>query len=515
MDCTTPADACGPNVDIETTLVQLSGVPPAEETSVLAPRIQTVAAVDVRNNADRNCVPVSRVFDHFRNMRATSDQAEYMSQTASCSHPLASVDSGNRGSVYTAVMPVSNVPKVASEGLISNNTTKSLKHTDIPYNVVCQASLTTFNHAYLCLDCKDYIIRPALIIFPNTVQETRNRGYGPAKYLRINTNLPYSEGDVLCLTPFTLLELDGTDAFAGEIPASNQALGYEPSVGGGPPQRINKLHQSYMPLQSPLLFVFGQPGFYPELQLKPRDDRGLYDAVSRGDREGIVVGSKIILPRTFTGGPRVFEQKVKDFLTFLKEVKTFGDVSAVLYAIKFQKRGLPHCHTWLWVDSKNEMQDAQQIDNYISAEIPDSVQDPRGYKLVRRLMMHRPCGAASPSAACMQHGSCSKHFPKTYNDRTFFDSNGHTHYRRRDKGVHVMKGESKLDNCDVVPYNHALCLSFEAHINVEYCGWSMLIKYLFKYISKGPDHILAKIRNSDDEKNMLKSVNIKVGEFID
>ncbi|GKA86413.1 hypothetical protein Tco_0808124, partial [Tanacetum coccineum] len=29
-------DACGPNVDIETTLVQQSGVPPAEETSVIA-----------------------------------------------------------------------------------------------------------------------------------------------------------------------------------------------------------------------------------------------------------------------------------------------------------------------------------------------------------------------------------------------------------------------------------------------------------------------------------------------
>ncbi|GJU70989.1 DNA helicase [Tanacetum coccineum] len=144
------------------------------------------------------------------------------------------------------------------------------------------------------------------------------------------------------------------------------------------------------------------------------------------------------------------------------------------------------------------MQDAQQIDDYISAEIPDSVQDPKGYKLVTELMMHGPCGAASPSATCMQEGSCSKHFLKTYNDRTFFNSNGHTHYRRRDTGVHVMKGESKLDNCDVVPYNRALCLAFEAHINVEYCGWSMLIKYLFKYISKGPDRILAKISNSDE-----------------
>ncbi|GJV74120.1 hypothetical protein Tco_1494115 [Tanacetum coccineum] len=40
---------------------------------------------------------------------------------------------------------------------------------------------------------------------------------------------------------------------------------------GVPPQRINKLHQLYMSLQFPLSFVFGQPGFYPKLTLKPHN----------------------------------------------------------------------------------------------------------------------------------------------------------------------------------------------------------------------------------------------------
>ncbi|GJS88036.1 DNA helicase [Tanacetum coccineum] len=146
---------------------------------------------------------------------------------------------------------------------------------------------------------------------------------------------------------------------------------------------------------------------------------GLYDAVSRGDREGIAVGSKIMLPNTFTGG-------------FL------------LYTIEFQKRGLPHCHTLLWVDSKSELQDTQHIDEFISAEIPDPVEDPRGYKLVTELMMHGPCGSANSSASCTEGGEggvCNKHFPKKYNDKTFFYSNGHTQYRRRDTGVSVMKGD--------------------------------------------------------------------------
>nr|GEV24478.1 DNA helicase [Tanacetum cinerariifolium] len=105
---------------------------------------------------------------------------------------------------------------------------------------------------------------------------------------------------------------------------------------------------------------------------------GLYDAISRGDREGIVVGSKIMLPNTFTRGPRDFEQKVKDFIKFLKTVRTFGYISAVLYTIELQKRGLPHCHTLLWVDYKSELQDMERIDEFISAEIPDPVEDPRG-----------------------------------------------------------------------------------------------------------------------------------------
>ena len=75
----------------------------------------------------------------------------------------------------------------------------------------------------------------------------------------------------------------------------------------------------------------------------------------------------------------------------------------------------------------------------------------------------------------------------------FFDKNGHVHYRRRKTRHYTTRNKIKLDNTYVVPYNRMLCLMFHAHINVEYCGWSMLIKYLFKYISKGTDRIAARI----------------------
>nr|GEV44267.1 DNA helicase [Tanacetum cinerariifolium] len=231
-----------------------------------------------------------------------------------------------------------------------------------------------------------------------------------------------------------------------------------------------------------------------------------------GDREGYEIGSRIILPTSFTGGPqymyshylnaltifrvlgnpqyfitftcnvnwpeikrhmeqypgllpgdradavvRVFEQKVHDFL---------------LYTTEFQKRGLPHCHTLLWVDNKDKIQDAKDVDRYISAELPDPKTDPEGYRIISEMIVHGPCSKADASASCIKENLCSKKFPKKFNNETYFDKNGYVYYRRRYTGVEVTRRGMDLDNSFVVLYNRQLCIAFHAHINVEYCGWS-------------------------------------------
>lgn len=54
---------------------------------------------------------------------------------------------------------------------------------------------------------------------------------------------------------------------------------------------------------------------------------------------------------------------------------------------------------------------------------------------------------------------------------------------------HTLQNGIQVDNRYVVPYNKRLCSRFDAHINVEYCGWNMMIKYLFKYVSKGMERV--------------------------
>nr|GEU70923.1 ATP-dependent DNA helicase PIF1-like [Tanacetum cinerariifolium] len=149
-----------------------------------------------------------------------------------------------------------------------------------------------------------------------------------------------------------------------------------------------------------------------------------------GERAGYEVGGRIILLMSFTGGPRY---------------------------IRIPKRGLPHCHTLLWVDSASKIRIAEDVDRFISVELPDPRINPEGYNVVSELMMHGPCGAVSLKAS----------------DET---------------QVYLLQEmNSSWIISYVVPYNRDMLLAFQAHINVEYYGWSMLIKYLFKVACQALD----------------------------
>ncbi|XP_063936287.1 uncharacterized protein LOC108226331 [Daucus carota subsp. sativus] len=289
-------------------------------------------------------------------------------------------------------------------------------------------------------------------------------------------------------------------------------------------------------------------------QNKLRSDlySGLMDAVHRGDSNCSRVGKSIILPSSHTGAPRYRVQNYQDamaickwagypdlFITFtcnpkwpeinymleligqkddnnrldiicrvfhikllqlmqdLKKEKPFGKIIASLYTIEFQKRGLPHAHILLFLDPVMKNPTASRIDEIVSAEIPDFNVDPDGYNAVKNFMLHGPCGKLNKNSPCMANGKCTKHFPKKYNDKTTFDSDGFPIYKRRNTGIHIKKNGKFLDNRFVVPYNRNLIVKFDAHINIEVCNYSRSIKYLFKYVNKGPDRANATFESID------------------
>ena len=156
--------------------------------------------------------------------------------------------------------------------------------------------------------------------------------------------------------------------------------------------------------------------------------------------------------------------------------------------------GLPHSHILVIVRQEDRPRTSADVDAVISAELPDptrSDQARRLHDIVVSTMVHRECGATHPTAACMEQGRCSKGFPKPFASETEWrDDHPYPVYKRlpaAEGGQEVMHGGRLITNQWVVPYCPYLSLRYEAHVNVEVCCSVQSVKYLFRYIYKGPD----------------------------
>ncbi|XP_074378184.1 uncharacterized protein LOC141719710 [Apium graveolens] len=97
------------------------------------------------------------------------------------------------------------------------------------------------------------------------------------------------------------------------------------------------------------------------------------------------------------------------------------------------------------------------------------------------------------------------------------NSNGYPVYRRRDDKHTIQIKDIEVDNRFVVPYNRGLLVKYQGHINIEWCNQGRLIKYMFKYVNKGPDRATLAVERDDnaltDENNKCKNIN-KVEDYV-
>ena len=176
-----------------------------------------------------------------------------------------------------------------------------------------------------------------------------------------------------------------------------------------------------------------------------------------------------------------------------------------MYVIKFQKRGLPHCHSLFTLGNASKIRDNVDVDRAICAKIPDPQVDLELYMLVAKHIICSPCGHLNPNSVCMKNGCCSKKFPRPFQQGTVITEHSYPLYQRRDNGIvvqkHVGNQVIELDNCFVVPYSPFLLKHFAAHINVEICSSIKSIKYMYKYLHKGHDTASIQVTNDKTTAN--------------
>eukprot|EP00795_Rhopilema_esculentum_P007312 gene7312-13008_t len=243
---------------------------------------------------------------------------------------------------------------------------------------------------------------------------------------------------------------------------------------------------------------YGKPDIFLTMTAKPRWPEVIQNLLPHqqpSDQPGIII--------------HVFHLKLQELLRDILERNLLGHVKAYVYTIEFQKRGLPHTHMIIFLSEADKPWDAQDVDRFVSAEIPDPRTNKDLHNMVKKHMIHGPCGDLDPHCPCMADRKCSKNFPKPLKQHTDFNVDGYPQYKRR--GQHPAQLRHNLVNDSwVVPYNPHLLMKFNCHMNVEVCTSVKSVKYIFKYIHKGSDCAHVEIReNTINHDEILQYLNAR------
>nr|GEV47456.1 AT hook motif-containing protein, putative, expressed [Tanacetum cinerariifolium] len=178
-----------------------------------------------------------------------------------------------------------------------------------------------------------------------------------------------------------------TNDFGDGIPTKDIIVNKQDSR----PKRILELHPSYMSLQYPLLFPYGEDDFHDSI------------------------------PYYINSGAH----KTNRGYVTMKEYYSY-----IIHHRKDQGTTLT----------------AAKIDDIISTKLPSPTDDPEGYKVVTEYMLHGPCETEGKYAPYTTEGKCTKCYPKEFYAETILDDDGYPIYRRWDNKVYVKKGKFTFDN---------------------------------------------------------------------
>ncbi|KAL6579333.1 hypothetical protein OROMI_009549 [Orobanche minor] len=209
---------------------------------------------------------------------------------------------------------------------------------------------------------------------------------------------------------------------------------------------ISELHPSYLPLQYPLLFPYGEDGYMIDIPHRDNDGSCQRTRITvtmrefwvlymiQNHQDAMAICKWYGFPDLFitiTCNPkwpeisrylasvksnpknrpdifyRVFKMKLDVLIKDLKDHGLLGKTQAVIYMVEFQKRGLPHAHILLFLHRDNKIPSPTDVDRIISAEIPSNTDNQKLYEAVKSFMIHGPCGTYNKDSPCMLDGKIS------------------------------------------------------------------------------------------------------------
>ena len=259
------------------------------------------------------------------------------------------------------------------------------------------------------------------------------------------------------------------------------------------------MHQSYLDAMT-VVQVHGKPDLFVTMTCNPNwieitDHLRFTEAA--GDRPDLTA--------------RVFKMKLDAVLNDIYNNGIFGKVVAHINVIEFQKRGLPHSHILIILESQYKFWSTDDYDNIVCAELPNPITQPRLYSIVTTCMIHGPCGDPSHKRPCEKssqsvNGKCRFKYPKNMQETTSDSNDSFPNYRRRNERVHIKGiGESAvtIDNSWISPYSPYLTVKYNCHINVKICSSITAVKYLYKYVYKGHDMTMFTLQREEEDNNEI------------
>ncbi|PIA37966.1 LOW QUALITY PROTEIN: hypothetical protein AQUCO_02900072v1 [Aquilegia coerulea] len=133
----------------------------------------------------------------------------------------------------------------------------------------------------------------------------------------------------------------------------------------------------------------------------------------------------------------------------------------------------------------------QTYDKIVRADIPDPTVEPDLYRIVICHMIPWTMWKTQ-SSVCL--------YAQRRLQEVFFQNCFHQQLcKRPENGRSFINSRAiQVDNSWVVPYNAWLLRKYNCHINMEICSTIKYVKYLYKYVYKGPDRVTMEVRSADN-----------------